>query len=309
MDRRKLLLGIAALSISSAILVPNTASAVSHGSAAGFAGLSGYSMDPTAFEEPAEGVVNGAGIDVSVGTIGISGTDSSGESDDATGTGGGSAGSQVRPAECVSHRPTTTTESQWVPCNVGGLSDMVDRHPQFVPTIAAPTAACPLCSAETIVRVSDLQNFPAPIAPTGMEPNGWAIVGLAANFWTGASAHISDGLLLGQTAQVLFTPIGYHWNFGDGSTATSSNGGASWEALGLAEFTTTDTSHKYTAKGTYSVVLTIDYHADYSFGDQGWRPVDGIVTVPSAPFTVMAANESTVLVAEDCLANPRGPGC
>ena len=251
------------------------------------------------------GLTNGPGVDVfAEGSATLDGTGTG----TATRTGGGSAGSQVRPSRCVSHK-TTTEPSQWVQCNTGGLTDMVDRHPQFVPTIAAPTAACPLCSAETIIRVSDLQNFPAPIAPTGMEPNGWAIVGLAANFWTGASTHISDGLLLGQPAQVLFTPIGFHWSFGDGSTASSATGGASWEALGLAEFTTTDTSHKYTAKGTYSVVLTIDYHADYSFGDQGWRPVDGIVTVPSAPFTVMAANESTVLVAEDCLANPRGPGC
>jgi hypothetical protein len=186
---------------------------------------------------------------------------------------------------------------------------MVERHPQLLPTIAAPPTACTLCAAETIVRVSDLQNFPAPIAPTGMEPNGWAIVGLATNFWTGASTQISDGLLLGQPAQVMFTPTSYHWNYGDGNTATSPNGGASWQALGLAEFTTTPTSHQYAAKDTYSAVLTIDYHADYSFGDQGWRPVEGIVTVPSAPITITAANESTVLVAEDCLANPHGPGC
>ncbi|WP_139226648.1 PKD domain-containing protein [Cryobacterium levicorallinum] len=208
----------------------------------------------------------------------------------------------------MSHK-STTEPSQWVPCNTGGLSDIVERHPQLLPTIAAPPAACPLCSAETIIHISDLQNFPAPIAPTGMEPNGWAIVGLAANFWTGASTHISEGHLLGQPAQVMFTPIGYHWNFGDGNTATSPTGGASWEALGLPEFTTTDTSHKYTAQGTYSIVLTIKYQADYSFGDQGWRPVDGTITMPSAPFTVMAANESTVLVAEDCLTNPHGPGC
>ncbi|WP_146070603.1 hypothetical protein, partial [Cryobacterium sp. M91] len=124
-------------------------------------------MDPSAFEEPAQGVVNGAGIDVSVGTVGISDTGSSGESDDATGSGGGSAGSQVRPAMCVSHK-STTEPSQWVPCNTGGLSDIVERHPQLLPTIAAPPAACPLCSAETIIHISDLQNFPAPIAPTGM---------------------------------------------------------------------------------------------------------------------------------------------
>ena len=251
------------------------------------------------------GSTNGPGVDLYAEVVGISDGTGTGA---ATGSGGGSAGSQVRPTMCVSHT-TTTAPSQWIRCNTGGLTDMVERHPPLLPTIAAPTTVCTLCAPETTVRVSDLQNFPAPIAPTGMEPNGWAIVGLAANFWTGASSQVSDGLLLGAPAQVMFTPIGYHWNYGDGNTTTSSNGGASWAALGLAEFSTTPTSHVYTEKGSYSVVLTIDYHADYSFGDQGWRPVEGIVTVPSTPFTVVAARESTVLVAEDCLTNPHGPGC
>ncbi|MDJ0339299.1 hypothetical protein [Cryobacterium sp. PH31-O1] len=166
-----------------------------------------------------------------------------------------------------------------------------------------------MCSPDTIVRVSDLQNFPAYAAPAGMEPNGWAIIGLAANFWAGASLQIGEGLLLGEPAQVMFTPIGYHWDYGDGAAASTVTGGASWESLSLAEFATTPTSHVYTDKGTYTVTLTVDYRADYSFGDQGWRPVVGIVTVPSAPFTVLAARESTVLVAEDCNTNPRGPGC
>ncbi|TFD53142.1 hypothetical protein E3T46_04105 [Cryobacterium sp. Hh11] len=255
-----------------------------------------------------DGIAHGNGVDLLAGYTSKTDGQNAGGKRSASGRGTGSARDLKRPAMCVSHK-STTEPSQWVPCNTGGLSDIVERHPQLLPTIAAPTAACPLCSAATIVRISDLQNFPAPTAPTGMEPNGWAIIGLAANFWTGASTHISEGILLGQPAQVMFTPISYHWNFGDGNTAISPNGGASWEALGLAEFTTTDTSHKYTAKGTYSIVLTINYHADYSFGDQGWRPVDGTITMPSAPFTVMAANESTVLVAEDCLTNPHGPGC
>jgi hypothetical protein len=159
------------------------------------------------------------------------------------------------------------------------------------------------------VRVTDLQNFPAYPASTTMEPNGWAIVGLAANFWAGASAQISTGLLLGQPAQVMFTPLSYHWNYGDGTTATSTTSGASWDTLGLTEFSPTDTSHRYTTTGTHTVTLTINYRADYSFGDQDWRPVDGTVTVPSTPFTVVTAHESTVLVAHDCLANPHGPGC
>jgi hypothetical protein len=199
-------------------------------------------------------------------------------------------------------------EIEWVPCGTGTFT-ILQGHPEWSPSIAEPGPACTLCSADTVVRVSDLENFPAYPAPTAMEPNGWAIVGLAANFWVNASTQIGEGLLLGQPAQVMFTPIAYHWDYGDGATATTATGGASWEALGLTEFSTTPTSHQYTIKGTYPVVLTVTYHADYSFGDQGWRPVDGTVTVPSVPFTVVAAKESTVLVAEDCLANPHSPGC
>jgi PKD repeat protein len=142
-----------------------------------------------------------------------------------------------------------------------------------------------------------------------MEPNGWAIVGLPANFWASASVHTGEGLLLGQPAQVKFTPINFRWNYGDGSVGSSATAGASWTDLGVAEFAETATSHVYNHRGTFTVGLIVGYRADYSFGDQGWRPVEGTVTVSSAPFSVVAATESTVLVAEDCRANPRGPGC
>ncbi|WP_146070156.1 hypothetical protein [Cryobacterium sp. Y29] len=172
-----------------------------------------------------------------------------------------------------------------------------------------PTTPCTVCSPSTIVSVTDLQNFPAYAAPTNMEPNGWTIVGLPTNFWADASAQIQEGLLLGEPAQVMFTPTSYRWDYGDSNTASTPTGGSNWTTLNLTEFSNTTTSHTYTTKGTYTVILTVDYRADYSFGDQGWRPVEGVVTVPSAPFTVIAAKESTVLVAEDCNTNPRGPGC
>ena len=243
------------------------------------------------------GVVDGPSVDLTADTTTSSG--GKGNSNRAQ-RGRSGSGTSVTPKECAHGdpaKPGITT----IPCGNGS----------FLPLARNGVAAAPCagCSPTTIVRVSDLQNFPAYAAPAGMEPNGWAIVGLAANFWATASAQISEGLLLGESAQVMFTPIGYRWNYGDGSTSGSADGGASWKDLGLAEFSATNTSHVYTAKGTFTVVLTVDYRADYTFGDQGWRPVEGIVTVPSTPFTVVAARESTVLVAEDCLANPRGPGC
>ena len=243
------------------------------------------------------GVTNGGGVDLTADTT----TNSGGKGDSNRAQPGRSgAGTSTAPKECAHGdpaKPGVTT----IPCGNGS----------FLPLARNGVAAAPCagCSPATIVRVSDLQNFPAYAAPAGMEPGGWAIVGLAANFWTSASAQISEGLLLGESAQVMFTPIGYRWNYGDGSTSASADGGASWKDLGLAEFSATDTSHVYKAKGTFTVVLTVDYRADYTFGDQDWRPVEGIVTVTSAPFTVVAARESTVLVAEDCRANPRGPGC
>ena len=247
------------------------------------------------------GAANGLGVDLTAEATGTSGGKSGGS--------GGRAGTGTTVAEiCVHPQGKLTSELEWTLCGTGDLP-LLSRHPEWQPTIAAPTTPCTMCSAATIVTVTDLQNFPAPIAATGMEPNGWAIVGLPANFWAGASAQIGDGVLLGQPAQVLFTPIGYRWNYGDGSTASTPTGGASWADLAVAEFSTTPTSHTYTKKGTYTVTLTVEYRADYSFGDQGWRPVEGIVTVPSAPFTVVAAKESTVLVAEDCNTNPHGPGC
>ena len=252
---------------------------------------------------PTQAVVVGPSVDLSAGHNGSSSGRDENFADWGRGSGGGSgsgSGTSVTPKECAHGdpaKPGITT----IPCGNGS----------FLPLARNGVAAAPCagCSPTTIVRVSDLQNFPAYAAPAGMEPNGWAIVGLAANFWATASAQISEGLLLGESAQVMFTPIGYRWNYGDGSTSGSADGGASWKDLDLAEFSATDTSHVYTGKGTFTVVLTVDYRADYTFGDQGWRPVEGIVTVPSTPFTVVAARESTVLVAEDCLANPRGPGC
>ncbi|TFD84932.1 PKD domain-containing protein [Cryobacterium serini] len=277
---------------------------MSHGSGRHDETTAGNVDDPPSDEEPAQGIVNGAGVDLSAGYGGTSAGGSGGD----RGSGGRAGTGQALTEICAHPVGRLTSEQEWTLCGSGDFP-VISRHPEWPPTIAAPTTPCPNCSPSTIVRVSDLENFPAPAAPSGMEPNGWAVVGLAANFWAGASAQVGEGLLLGQPAQVMFTPIGYRWNYGDGTAGSSVTGGASWEDLGVAEFASTATSHVYTTKGTYSVVLTVEYRADYSFGDQGWRPVEGIVTVPSAPFAVVAANESTVLVAEDCNVNPHGPGC
>ena len=69
-----------------------------------------------------------------------------------------------------------------------------------------------------------------------MEPNGWAVTGLPINFYAVASVNVKSGMLLGYPADVRFTPIGYRWDYGDGTATTLRSGGASWAALGQVEF-------------------------------------------------------------------------
>ncbi|MCI4658700.1 hypothetical protein [Cryobacterium zhongshanensis] len=168
---------------------------------------------------------------------------------------------------------------------------------------------CPLCDPNLVVSISDLVNFPAAVPGQGMEPNGWAITGLPANFLGRASVHVRSGVLLGFPADVRFTPIRFHWDLGDGTGIDSSAGGATWAALGVPEFTDTATSHIFRSTGRHTVVLSVVYSAEYRAGAQPWRPVQGTLTIAAPPLTVVVSTAATVLVGQDCTANPAGPGC
>ncbi|TAM68593.1 MAG: hypothetical protein EPN48_11375 [Microbacteriaceae bacterium] len=159
------------------------------------------------------------------------------------------------------------------------------------------------------VRLSDLINFRAPAPATSMEPNGWAVVGLDANFIAGAGVDVQGGTLLGQPAQVRFTPVGFSWDYGDGGKRASADGGASWAKRGIPEFSPTPTSHAYLRTGSFTVRIAVTYAAEYRFANQNWQQIEGSLNVKAPPFTVFVGDAKTVLVGRDCVANPRGPGC
>jgi len=113
-----------------------------------------------------------------------------------------------------------------------------------------------------------------------MEPDGWVVPGLDANFYSVVGQQLVPGTLLGQPATVQFTPIGWHWNYGDGSAVVRGTKGATWAAQGLHEFDRTATSHVYQAEGEYVIRLTIDFRAAYRFGSGGFVPIAGTITCP-----------------------------
>lgn len=144
-----------------------------------------------------------------------------------------------------------------------------------------------------------------------MQPNGWMLVGLDTNFYAKAPVQVKSGTLLGQLASVRFTPAIYSWTYGDGASRSTHTPGATWKALGLAEFDPTPTSHIYRSPGTYYIDLTVGYRPEYRWaGSTEWIPIDGLIWVPANRLVAVASNGAkTVLVEDDCTANPSGPGC
>ena len=182
------------------------------------------------------------------------------------------------------------------------------RQDQADPAAPACVPQTP-CDPALVVRISDLVSIQADAPTQGMEPDGWLVVGIPTNFFASASAHARSGPLLGAPAEVRFTPVGFTWDYGDGTAATTADGGSSWAAQGLPEFSDTSTSHVYESTGTLTIGLAVSYAAQYRFDGGEWRPVEGLLEVAAAPITAIADRAGTVLVAEACSANPDGPGC
>jgi hypothetical protein len=183
-------------------------------------------------------------------------------------------------------------------------------------TAPPPEPACPApCRNEfTVVglptpTLSDLIGFRPTPGVDHMEPNGWFVVGLDANFYATGGSSVQSGALLGYPASVRFTPIRWSWAYGDGATATKSTRGNTWRAQGITEFDPTSTSHVYQTAGTYYIDLTIGYHVDYTFNGSTWAPIAGTLWLSANRLVATVGGAKTVLVERECTVSPAGPGC
>jgi hypothetical protein len=155
----------------------------------------------------------------------------------------------------------------------------------------------------------DLASFrPAPSA-ADMEPHGWTVVGLPTNFWVDTAVQVVAGTLLDRPASVRFTPVAYQWSYGDGTSARTASGGASWATLGVGEFAVTPTSHVFRTSGVYMIQPSVVFSAEYRFDDGDWIPVEGTVTVAGTRIRASAATATTVLVTGNCTPGSTALGC
>jgi len=159
------------------------------------------------------------------------------------------------------------------------------------------------------VTLTDIATFRPRVSVQYMQPDGWMVVGLPANFVAVIERHVVPGTLLGAPADVRFTPVAYRWRYGDGSAARLGTTGASWQTLGLREFDATPTSHVFRASGTYVIELDVEYTAEYRFAASAWIALTGVIVLPANDLIATAGDAVTVLVDRDCSRAPSGPGC
>lgn len=207
------------------------------------------------------------------------------------GTGGGGT-------EWIPERgPGSAGSAPAEPANPFGMDLLYEQIPQDEPTDEIPA-----------VTLADLAAFTPQRPSFQAEPAGLGVAGLPTNVVAGASEHTVAGTLFDRPVTVRFTPVGFRFDYGDGSVLTSSTGGAPWASLGQAQFTPTPTSHTFVSPGEYTVRVSVAYAAVVDFGVTT-RAVNGTVTADSGPQTLRILEARTALVDKTCAQNPRGPGC
>lgn len=185
----------------------------------------------------------------------------------------------------------------------------------FAPSVDGVTFTCvgraaAVCSSiRRGPRIDDMLSFGAAPPTLAMEPATWIAVGLETNFIAHAPRHTLTGELLGEPASAEFIPIGYRFDYGDGTIVTTTTGGRTWADAGLAEFDATATSHRYSESGSYTITASVIYRTRAAFADEGeWFDIAGTLSVDTT-ITVPAFRVKTVLVSKDCIERPTGPGC
>ncbi|MEO8528326.1 MAG: hypothetical protein ABI435_04550 [Pseudolysinimonas sp.] len=185
--------------------------------------------------------------------------------------------------------------------------------PSSSPTPPQPSDCLPcprdIFTVSEPVTIADIAAFRPTPGRQLMEPDGWTIAGRETNFYAIVGTQIVNGQLLGQSADVRFTPISYHWAYGDGQAATKSTKGGTWASQRVAEFDPTPTSHVYQALGDYTITLSITFRAEYRYAGGEWIPVIGTLTLRANDLQIRVGSAKTVLVDHDCIQNAGGPGC
>ncbi|MGZ0067694.1 hypothetical protein [Microbacterium arborescens] len=144
--------------------------------------------------------------------------------------------------------------------------------------------------------LADVASFAPQPAALSSQPAGFAVAGLPVDFVIAAPHHSATGTLFELPVTVRFTPDDIVIAPGDGST------------LNVGSTARTSASHVYRSRGSYVATATVRYRAEVDFG-RGWRPVPGLLDIPTAGYPIEVLEARGTLVDRTCTEPPSGPGC
>lgn len=220
-------------------------------------------------------------------------------------SGEGAPGSDQGPSEPRQPEQPVAENPEW--CMDGPKRDGVEN---INPNSVVCNTRIPVAGEDPLpaVTITDVARFVPTNSSVIGEPGNVGVSRRATNFVADAGTTIVDGTLHQRAVSVQFTPIGFIFDYGDGTVVESATGGASWESLSLVQFTPTDTSHVYTERGFYTATVTVQYSAHVNFGT-GWFYIPGTVTGPPASQSIQIFEARNMLVSKTCVEDPNGIGC
>ena len=156
---------------------------------------------------------------------------------------------------------------------------------------------CPADYAPTFTA-EDFRRLPLAPLPLTIQPaRAEHLVNMPTIVYTAPAQQLLTTNLLGYPVEVEATPTSYTWDFGDGTTLTTTSPGH--------PYPNHDVAHPYPRPGTYTVTLTTTWTGRYRLaGTATWATVTGTATTTTTSPPVTAVEAPTHLVTADCHRRP-----
>jgi hypothetical protein len=123
-------------------------------------------------------------------------------------------------------------------------------------------------------------------------PDGRTLVNFRTNFLTtNDEATTQSVTLLGQRVVIEARPSSYGWDFGDGTSSTTSTPGARYPDL--------DVTHRYLRKGAYAPSVSTTYVGRFRVNGGEWQEIPGSLTVPGEAVDLQVIGARPTLVGAD----------
>ena len=121
-------------------------------------------------------------------------------------------------------------------------------------------------------------------------PDGQTLVNFDTNFFTRDTEPTRQTVtLLGQRVEIEAAPTEYTWDYGDGSSETTTSPGAAYPDL--------DVTHEYADPGQVSPSVATTYSGRYRINGGGWEQIPGTLTLPGESVELRVRSASPRLVA------------